>query len=359
MAPVRPNYEMAPLFSWKRSTRRLASVLTVFVLVSCPTLDAVGEDTSTQMIQLGRQLFGDTRLSSDGKVSCQTCHRPELAFADGRRTAIGASGRVGTRNTPSLLNLSGHSIFAWDGASTRLEDQVLAPFFSPVEHGLRGQADLVKRVEAITEYRPGFSRLGSEVSAESIADALAAFVRTLGAPPSRFDRFWSQGDPQALSAEEKAGYQIFTGRAGCGTCHTIKGQRPSFTDNAFHAVWSAQPDAAKGIAKAIRGAAAATPEARRAFVHSDAAISELGRFNVTLEPRDLMLFRTPSLRNVAETAPYMHDGGAETLEAAVDAELYRRSQAAKRPLLLTRTEKNQLLAFLKSLSALPAPKPNE
>jgi cytochrome c peroxidase len=272
--------------------------------------------------------------------------------------AVGSTGRTGTRNAPSLLDVGQQRSLFWDGRRSRLEDQALDPLFNEVEHGLAGEQQLLDRLRADARYPAAFAAAFGEAAGETItschvADALAAFERTLVSGRSRFDRFLA-GERDALSEPARHGWVIFDQRAHCTRCHVVAAGEgpPLFTDHQFHSL-------AVGFAKVANRLPALTQRLvamRRdgplgRGVLGDPDIAELGRFAVTLDPRDLAAFKTPSLRNVALTAPYMHDGSVATLAEAVDLEIYSRGARDDRPLIATPREREELVAFLEALTA--------
>ena len=250
-------------------------------------------------VELGRRLFFDKRLSRDRTIACVTCHDPALAFSDGRVLARGIDGAEGTRNAPALINRGYGSSFFWDGRAKSLEQQALEPILNPRELGLT-EGELEQRTKLKT----------AEVTA-----ALASFVRTIRSGDSRFDRY-TAGQPNAINALEKAGLAVFRGRGNCSACHP----GPNFTDEQFHNTGVAWRDGAL----ADRGAGQ-------------------GRF------------KTPTLREVSRTAPYMHDGSLTTLEDVI--EFYSEGGRPNpnldveiRPRNFTPEEKRALLAFLQTLT---------
>ena len=285
-------------------------------------------------VELGRQLFFDKRLSRDNTVACATCHVPERAFTDGKRVAVGIEGRFGRRNALSLFNRSYGRSFFWDGRAKALEEQPLEAIFNPKEMDLTLE-ELDKRLNELNElnrlsregatksYRERFEEVFDErPTAQNVAKAIATFVRTLLSGNSPFDRF-EHGDASALSDAAKRGLQIFRGKGNCIACHS----GPLLSDEDFHNTgvsWGKEP-------------------------------VDLGNFEVTKKDADRGKFKTPSLRNVALTAPYMHDGSLATLEDVI--ELYNRGGQPNpnldrelRPLGLTAEEKRDLAEFLASLS---------
>lgn len=275
-------------------------------------------------VELGRKLFFDPVLSEDRSRSCASCHDPSRYFTDGRARAIGVGGREGPRNVPSLLNAAYGRSFFWDGRAESLEAQVLQPIEGRDELRL-DVAELVRRLDNREDYRRAFrASFGDDaVSPDRVARALASYLRTLRSGDAPIDRFL-HGDATALAPEAQRGFRLFVGRANCGVCHLA----PLFTDHDFHNTgisWGA---------------------------------SDVGRIAVTGIEADRGAFKTPSLRNVAMTAPYMHDGSLATLEEVV--EHYDRGGTPNpfldeelQPLGLTDSEKLQLIAFLASLTGAP------
>jgi cytochrome c peroxidase len=272
---------------------------------------------------LGRRLFFDTALSADRHLSCATCHDPARAFADDRPVAVGIDGRHGTRNTPSLVNRGWGATFFWDGRAPTLEAQVLQPIANPDELGF-SSAGVVDRLATDIAYAAAFREVfGRDVSADDVARALATYVRTIRAGDSAWDRYRA-GDRPALSAEARLGLRVFGNRGLCTTCHL----GPTLTDERFHNT---------GVAWDGR------------------AFGDEGRFAVTGLTADRGAFRTPSLRHVADTAPYMHDGSLATLDAVVDfydagGRPNPQLDSEILPLGLSAEEKAGLEAFLRALS---------
>lgn len=236
--------------------------------------------TTPARVALGRQLFFDPRLSGENTMSCATCHLPEKAFGDGLPRAKGANEKELSRNTPSLLNVGLYATYFWDGRAKSLEEQALGPIQSPDEMN-QDLDELVRELSRIPGYRQQFQQVfGTEVSGQSIAKALAAFQRTLLTGPSPFDRYLA-GDEQALSRSALRGLALFQGEAGCVRCH----QGPLLSDGKFYRL---------GV-----------------------SFSDEGLAVVTGKQDDKGRFRTPSLRNIAQTGPYMHNGSLKTLDEVV------------------------------------------
>ncbi len=326
-------------------------------------LPALSSSSHTaQRAWLGEQLFFDKKLSLDGKVSCGSCHLPQRAFTDGLPRALGHSGRSGTRNAPSLMNVAYATSLFWDGRARDLSAQARAPFTNPVEHALPSADALIAIIEADAAYSRDFAAAFPErkkVQMESVTDALLAFEHTLLAGNSAFDRYFYAKDATAMSPAAVRGLELFRGRANCISCHSMGPEHSLFTDQDFHVAARGLPStvtrALAELAQRVVAAknSAGTAELER-LIATDATVAALGRFVVTLDPADMGKFKTPSLRNVALTAPYMHDGSVRTLEEAVDLELYSRGAVAY-PIVLTRSQQADLLAFLAALSSPPAP----
>lgn len=300
---------------------------------------------------LGARLFADARLSADGKVSCASCHRAEHAFSDGHPVSVGVHGKTSTRNAPSLLDVAQLPHFFWDGREAKLETVVLQPLTNPVEMGLGSRDELLQRLSADPAYAASFAELGG-VSADAAARALAAYLRSLRSGDSAFDRYQA-GDRSALDADQQAGLALFTGKAACSECHQLQPGRARFTDDGFHHLGVNDGAIAGRVAGLIQRLDGRRDLGEAVLTETD--IAGLGHFVASRKPADLAAFRTPSLRNIARTAPYMHDGSVATLEEAVDQEVYYRGINKGRPLSMTVEERRQLLAFLRGLSdATPA-----
>lgn len=310
-----------------------------------------------QRVALGKQLFNDPHLSADGTIRCASCHIPEKAYTDGRRIAVGLGGQAGTRNTPSLLTIHAaqETSFFWDGRRSALDQAVLDPLTNPVEMGLHDLAELLQRVQQNSGYTQAFAKAFPDthgsITSEQVATALVDYVRSLHPPESAYDRYALHGDKSALSPRAVLGLAIFTGKGHCAECHRLEGSPATFTDHAYHrtgvgldAITANLPRLTEGvIQRALQGAAVGN----RVATHADE--SQLGRFNITQDPADIGLFRTPSLRGVSLTAPYMHDGSVPTLNDAIDREVYYRSLQAGHPLQLSMEERTDLKAFLEAL----------
>lgn len=302
-----------------------------------------------ERVALGRRLYFDKRLSKDGNVSCATCHDPAKGFADGKKVSEGIGGKKGARNAPTVLNAIFYEFQFWDGRAASLEEQAKGPMINPVEMGMGSHDDVVKAV-TIPEYQPEFQRIfGRAPNIDDVAAAIATFERTVLSGDSAFDRFQA-GDKAALSASAQRGWELWNGKARCNTCHPFGDVTPNFSDNKFHNIGVA----AKGrdFASIARQAASVTDPAQLAF-HPD--YTELGRFIATRQPKDIGAFKTPGLRDIALTAPYMHDGSEATLLDVIvfydkGGEPNPYLDGGIVPLKLTDQEKQDLVAFMEALT---------
>jgi cytochrome c peroxidase len=334
-------------------TRLVASLaLLLAAPLGLPPVPVRGESPSEAKVALGRALFDDKRLSVDGKVSCSSCHRPEHAFTDGLPVARAEPRGAGTRNTPTLLNSAYLPSQFWDGRRETLEEQAADPLVNPLEHALPSHDRVRELIAADGDYaakmRAAFGVPAEGIGLEHVVRALAAFERTLLAGDSPFDRYVYGHDAAALTEAQARGLGVFTGRARCASCHTVGEQDALFSDHAFHAIGIGQARVQPRRVGLSRGE-------RDRIITSDPEVAELGRFAVTLKPVDVGRFRTPSLRNVALTAPYMHDGSVPTLSEAVERELYYRGLESDRPVILTPREKADLVSFLEALTSASLP----
>jgi cytochrome c peroxidase len=272
---------------------------------------------SPEMAALGKRLFYEKSLSRDASVSCATCHDPAHAFSDGLPLARGVRGQVGPRNTPTIVNRGIGRYQFWDGRASTLEEQALGPIQAAGEMDLT-IPEAVSRLGQDASYREAFQRVFSaEPSADRLAQAIAAYERTIYSVDAPFDRFLA-GEVDAMGPEARRGLTVFGGKARCGECHT----GPSFTDELFHTL---------GLGH------------------------DAGRGGVTKTATENGAFKTPTLREIAKTAPYMHDGSLATLEEVV--EYYDRGGTPHPNLSpkitklgLTAQEKLDLVAFLRALS---------
>jgi cytochrome c peroxidase len=279
-----------------------------------------------QRIHLGKQLFFDKRLSGTGQMSCATCHAPEKGWSDGLPTAKGKNNKVLDRASPPITNTAYNQILMWDGRKSSLEDQASGPMESKDEMDMDMKA-LSADLASIAGYRQAFAAAypGEGISKSTITRALAAFERTVVCTNSPFDR-WVAGDSNAMTREQKAGFEVFRreDKGNCAACHSA----PNFTDDGFHNI-------------GLKSFGRANPD--------------LGRYKQ--RPVRLMkgAFKTPSLRNVAKTAPYFHDGSAQTLMEVVKhyvrgGDVKTNLSPEMKKLDLSDREQHNLVQFLNALS---------
>lgn len=314
-------------------------------------------------IRLGRKLFFDRRLSHNGTISCAMCHVPEQGFTvNETATAIGNEGKSLRRNAPTLLNVAFMRSIFHDGRETSLENQVISPLLSPEEMGNPSAGYLIGRIGRMEDYDGLFEgAFGRGVSIETIGQAIATYQRTLISANSRFDRWYFRKESNALMKEEERGFRLFTGKANCVQCHIIGGEYALFLDHSFHDTgvgWNkAFGDVSADPIVKVQLAPGVFTSVRREVVNSVGlpAKKDWGRYEVTRDPSDLLRFKTPTLRNVNLTAPYMHDGSISTLREIV--EFYNRGgvphdglDPSVKPLGLSSEEMDDLVAFLRSLT---------
>lgn len=241
---------------------------------------------SPEKIALGKQLYFDGRLSADNKVSCASCHDPAKGYSNGDRFATGVGGKQGGRSAPTVINTAYGSLQFWDGRAKSLEDQALGPIQNPIEMNMTLDA-VIKKLNGIEGYKTQFKKVfGTDgATADGIAKAIAAYERTVISGNAPYDRF-KAGDTKALSEAAQRGMKLFFGKAHCSACHA----GPNFTDNSFHNIG----------------------------VGMDRKDFDKGRAEISKLAGDTGAFKTPTLREIARTAPYFHDGSAKTLEEVVD-----------------------------------------
>jgi len=335
------------------------SILFVFAIVSicAPLTHSVIAD---DQVVLGQKLYFDKRLSADGTISCASCHDPATAFASKDTLAIGVRNQSGTRNVPTLLNAKFSNSFFWDGRARTLEEQAKQPLLNAAEMGFESEAALVARLSSIPEYRKAFRRLFPRegITLDTVASAIASYERTLISNNSPFDRF-IKGDQRAITANQKAGWALFKGRARCIECHVFSASSPFFTDFKFYNTGVAGRDqnfkALTQRADEIRFRRRSKRIASSALAHQ-AEFSELGRFLVTLDDKDIGAFKTPTLRDVELTGPYMHNGSMKTLLDVV--RFYNQGGGHNpmltdrmRPLDLNEHQMSDIVEFLRSLTS--------
>lgn len=312
-------------------------------------------------ISLGRKLFFDRRLSRNKTMSCAMCHIPEQGFTNNELARpIGFEGRGLKRNAPTLLNVAHYSRLFLDQREYSLEQQVWSPLLASNEMNNPSIGYVVETVQQAQDYNGLFEQaFNTPATMQTIGFAIAQYQRTLVSGDSRFDRWLYAGDSKALNSEEIFGYQLFIGKAGCSSCHLIQKDHALFTDNQVHNTGIGYQDSMLGLSKPIQvqlapGVSAQIEQARLASV-SNIKENDIGRYEVTLDPNDRWKFRTPILRNVELTAPYMHNGELLSLEDVIN--FYSVGGVPNellspliRPLNLSKQESIALVAFLKSLT---------
>lgn len=317
---------------WPRSARPIGRTVSIAAPLGLPPVFVPADNPPTaEAIALGRRLYYDPVLSADRTISCASCHAPVAGFADHRPLSEGVAGKFGTRNSPSAANAAYYITQFWDGRAPSLEKQAEGPVQNPVEmaHSLKG---VEQRLNADPVYREQFAHAfgPGRITFEMTEKAIASFERTLLMGNSPFDRWYYGNDEKAISASAKRGFDVFrrVDKGNCASCHSFGEYNTLFTDNQFH-------NLGVGV--------------------KDEMPTDMGRYNVTRNDADRGAFKTPTLRNVALTAPYMHDGSLKTLKEVVDFYLgggssnpYR--DPKMRPLELTGQERADLVGFLESLT---------
>lgn len=324
-----------------------------------PTLKIPDSNPQTQAkIDLGRKFFYDTSFSLDGSISCASCHIQSKAFTDGLSVAKGINGKIGTKNTPTLVNVAFFNTFFLDGHSNSLESQALEPMLNPIEHGLENKQKILDVVINNNFYTKSlqsiFNLTAQDLTVTHIASVIASFERTLIAGNSAFDRYYFARDKTQLSVSSARGLRIFRGKGNCANCHEISWNNALFSDNRFYNIGIGF-DKIRDLIDELTQHLAKLGDLNQAVI-TNKQQSELGRFNVTQFIDDIGKFKTPTLRNIALTAPYMHDGSLQTLKQVVD--YYDKGgnhnkfiDAAIFPLHLSTQEKHDLIAFMQSLTS--------
>jgi len=296
-----------------------------------------GNPPTAASIALGRRLFYDIRFSKDNSLSCASCHHPQLAFTDDRPLSLGVGGIFGLRHAPSLINAAYSPQLFWDGRARSLEDQVGSPVLNPLEMNQSHHAVLDK-LRTDPAYKPMFqAAFGTDaITFDRVANAISSFERTILSGDSPFDRYMYGGDKSALSPAQVRGLAVFRdpARGNCSSCHSIGPAFALFTDNQFH-------NTGEGV-------------------DDNGQLTDLGRFIFTHAEADKGAFKTPSLRNVAVTGPYMHDGKLKTLKDVID---FYAGQGNSNPALdermqaihLTGQDRADLVEFMRSLTGTRPP----
>jgi cytochrome c peroxidase len=338
-----------------------AEVSAITVPLGLPPMPyPAGNVPTAERVELGRKLFFDRRLSFNGTMSCGMCHVPDHGFTSNElRMSIGNEGATVRRNAPTVLNVGYHTSLFHDGRDRELETQAWGPFLANNEMANPSMGHVIDKLRSLPDYGGMFERAfgGHGPSADTVGQALASYERSLVSGNSRFDRFRYGGDAGALSAQEQRGFAVFSGKGRCVTCHLVGDTSALFSDFRFYNT---------GIGW-VRGLPPSTVHVqltpdystelteKEILPISETVPNDVGRFEITLDPDDRWAYKTPTLRNVALTAPYMHDGSLSTLEEVV--EFYDKGGAGAPeqsplivPLALSAEEKADLVSFLKTLN---------
>ncbi len=308
------------------------------------------------VVSLGQKLFFDRRLSFNNTLSCAMCHIPEQGFAQNQlQTSVGFEGQVTERNAPTLLNVGLYQTLFYDGREFSLENQIWSPLLADREMANPSMGWVIEQLQGMDDYEDQFALFSEGLTASTLGQALAAYQRSLIAANSPFDRWYFLGDQSAVSEQVKQGFAQFK-RLGCADCHLVLENEAPFTDQQFHNTgigYHRSMGNGSGPRSFVVGGTRTITTLER---FDDRRSNDLGRYEATQDPQDRWKFRTPSLRNVALTAPYIHDGTLPTLGAVIDFYAQGGFQAPGqdpriRTLSLPVEQRAQLEAFLKSLTS--------
>ena len=318
-----------------------------------------GAEPTPEKVALGDKLFNEKRVSVNDRVACATCHDPAKGFVDHKPLAEGVAApeQRTQRNSPTVLNAMFNATQFWDGRAPTLEEQAKLPILNPIEMGQKSPDDVMNKLRAIPEYRNAFQQVfGHDATYDDLAAAIAAFERTQYAGDSPFDRFVA-GDDKAIDPSAKRGWGLFNGKGRCSDCHAFSTVNPLFSDQRFHNIGIAAHktdfiDLARKATAIVRGGD--LKQIDELAIQTN--LSELGRFLVTKNSNDIGAFKTPGLRNIAVTAPYMHDGSLATLWDVMDH--YNKGgvpnpnlDGGMQRLGLTEPEIDDMVSFLASLTS--------
>jgi cytochrome c peroxidase len=338
-------------------------------LLGLPPVPIPADNPQTpEKIALGDKLFHDKRFSIDGSVSCANCHDSQKGFADGLPVSVGHHGLTGTRNAPTVLNAAFYRSQFWDGRERDLEGQSKQPFINPVEGGLADHEPILAIVRTDPDYRTAFQSVfgvtDRQLTMDHVAKAIAGFERSLISGNSPFDRYYFKGESAAMTQAQIRGFKLFVGQGRCVSCHTIEQNQAVFSDSRFHNIGIGINRIQQDVPNLVQAFLEAKNRGGEVdkMVLTDKKSSELGRFAVTDELSQIGAFKTPTLRNVELTAPYMHDGSLKTLKEVVvhynnggvtpaDGRVNDFLSGGIRPLNLTGQQMDELVAFLKALTS--------
>jgi len=316
---------------------------------------------NTQKIALGRKLFYDRRLSLNNTFSCAMCHIPEQGFSSNEMaTAVGIEGRTVRRNSPTIFNIAYAKLLFHDGRENTLEQQVWAPFLAHNEMGNPSIGYVVDKIKSLADYEGLFEQsFAKPANMLTIGKAIASYERSLNSANSPFDQWHFGKKSKAVKADVKKGFKLFTGKAGCSACHTIDNNYALFSDSLLHNTGIGYLDS-MGVSAGTQkiqiapGVFIAVDRQQLESI-SEIKANDLGLYEITQNPKDRWKYKTPSLRNISLTAPYMHNGSLSTLEDVV--RFYNQGGVSNemldpliKPLDLTENEITELVAFLKSLT---------
>lgn len=276
-----------------------------------------------EKVELGRALYFDVRLSANDRIACATCHTQKNGFTDGQPVSQGINNQQGGRSAPTVINRAFSTLQFWDGRASSLEEQAKGPLTNPIEMGMPSREEVVKKLKNIKGYRVWFKKVFKKaINIDDLAKAIAAFERTVLSGNSKYDRYVA-GDKNALTGSQIRGLELFEGKALCAVCHSGF----NFSDEEYHNLG----------------------------VGWGSGMADLGRYMVTKDADDIGSFKTPTLRDISNTAPYMHDGGEATLEQVV--EFYNNGGTRNpyldplmEPLNLSANEVGDIVAFMKALN---------
>lgn len=347
--------------------RLFTSVSTQNTPLGLPIMHHPNDNLPTaKNVALGRKLFMDRRLSHNNTISCAMCHVPEQGFTSNElATAVGIEGRTNRRNSPTIFNVGYYKFLFHDGREFTLENQIIGPIVAFNEMGNPSVGYVIEKIRNIDDYAGLFEEVyGGGVTLERLGKSIAAYERTVVSGNSKFDQWLYSKDKNALTPEEVNGFKVFSGKGGCVACHTINDKYALFTDQSFHNTGIGWARNNKVIKKEYESETFPVQLAPGVIVQvkqdsletsSEKPQNDVGRFEITEDPKDSWKYKTPSLRNLTVSAPYMHDGSLTTLEEVV--EFYNKggdNNPEKDPLLkplgLFKQEKSSLVAFLKSLT---------
>jgi cytochrome c peroxidase len=324
-----------------------------------PALPTLTTAASPQKIELGRKLFFDRRLSVNGTMSCAMCHVPEEGFtSNASKLSIGLEGVSLRRNAPTVLNVAWQTKLFHDGREPSLSSVAWSALLHADEMGNPSPDHLLTRLRTWPDYTSRFEQAfgGAAASKNTLGEAVAAYLRTLVAGDSRFDQWRYANRAEALTPLEQRGFSVFTGAGRCTACHTVNDQSALFADGAFHVTGAGFKPQATSISVELAAGVHTTLKPSDLAAFADPRRPDLGRFDISQQAQDRFAFKTPSLRNVSRTAPYMHDGSLASLEEVVAFYNQGGDDApGKSPLLkplnLTAEDQRALVAFLKSLES--------